>query len=422
MEAQPDPFIRYLYPKLLDESREAIAKVVNVPVSTVVYIPNATTGVNTVLRNLVWNPDGKDEIFYFNTVYGACGKAVDYTCEASQDLVKARRIDIDYPIEDAALISKFTTAIQDSRAAGHRPRLAIYDTVSSLPGVRMPFEALTATCHQENILSLIDGAHGIGHLDLDLSALNPDFFVSNLHKWLFVPRGCAIFHVPARNQPLIRSTLPTSHGFVPRDPDSVFTNPLPSSTKPPFVANFEYVGTLDNTPYVCVPEALKWRQEACGGEEAIRKYCQELVMEGSRKIAEVLGTEIMDNEAGTITDCCMVNVRLPLRISYSQETMAEQGEYVVKPGHGFEATDWILDTLMNEFNTFLAIYYFQDAWWVRMSGQIYLEMADFEWAGRVLKELCERAGKGEYLLAGEEVGQKEVDGGDLTKDGTGANA
>jgi hercynylcysteine S-oxide lyase len=388
----------------------------------VVYIPNATTGVNTVLRNLVWNPDGKDEIFYFNTVYGACGKAVDYTCEASQDLVKARRIDIIYPIEDAALISKFTTAIQDSRAAGRRPRLAIYDTVSSLPGVRMPFEALIAICHQEGILSLIDGAHGIGHLDLDLSALNPDFFVSNLHKWLFVPRGCAIFHVPERNQSFIRSTLPTSHGFVPRDPDFTFINPLPSNTKSPFVANFEFVGTLDNTPYICVPEALKWRQQACGGEEAIRKYCQELVMEGSRKMAEVLGTEIMDNKAGTITQCCMVNVRLPLQISLSQETRTEQGEYVVKPGYGDQATAWMLDILMDEYKTFIAIYYFQDAWWARMSGQVYLEMADFEWAGRILKELCERVGKSEYLLAGKKVGQREaVVGGDLAKDGAGAN-
>jgi hercynylcysteine S-oxide lyase len=422
-EAEPDPFIRYLYPNLLDESREAIAKVLNVPVSTVVYVPNATTAVSTVLQNLVWNPDGKDEIFYFNTVYGACGKAVDYTCEASQDLVQARRIDITYPIEDSVLISKFVNAIHDSRAAGHRPRVAVFDTVSSLPGVRMPFEALTSTCREESILSLIDGAHGIGHLDLDLSALNPDFFISNLHKWLFVPRGCAIFYVPSRNQCLIRSTLPTSHGFMPRDPQSVFVNPLPSNDKSPFVANFEYVGTLDNAPYICVPEAIKWRREACGGEDAIRKYCQELVMEGSRKIAAILGTEIMDNETRTLTQCCMVNVRLPLQISHSQDARTEKGQYVVKPGYGEEASSWMLNTLMNEFKTFIAVYHFQDQWWARMSGQIYLDMTDFEWAGRVLKELCERVGKGEYLLAREKIDQRNVvEGGDLARDGAGANA
>ncbi len=61
----PDPFIRYDYPKLLDESRAAIAKVLNAPLSTVVFVPNATTGVNTIIRNIVWDSDGKDEILYF---------------------------------------------------------------------------------------------------------------------------------------------------------------------------------------------------------------------------------------------------------------------------------------------------------------------------------------------------------------------
>lgn len=75
-EARPDEFIRYTYPRLLDESREALGKLLNVPTSTVVFVPNATTGVNTVLRNLVWNEDGKDEILYFSTIYGACGLTV----------------------------------------------------------------------------------------------------------------------------------------------------------------------------------------------------------------------------------------------------------------------------------------------------------------------------------------------------------
>ncbi len=64
-ELAPDPFIRYKYPKLLDESRAAIANVLNAPLSGVVFVPNATTGVNTVIRNIVWDSDGKDEILYF---------------------------------------------------------------------------------------------------------------------------------------------------------------------------------------------------------------------------------------------------------------------------------------------------------------------------------------------------------------------
>ncbi|KZP07130.1 hypothetical protein FIBSPDRAFT_875864 [Athelia psychrophila] len=52
----------YTYSKLLGESRKAVAQVLNVPASTVVFVDNAAPGTNTVLRNLVWNPNGKDEI------------------------------------------------------------------------------------------------------------------------------------------------------------------------------------------------------------------------------------------------------------------------------------------------------------------------------------------------------------------------
>ena len=380
-----------------------------------------------MLRNIVWNTNGKDEILYFNTIYGACGKIVDYTCEASRDLLQSSRIDLVYPIEDDALVAKFKKAIEDSRKAGRRPRIAIFDTVSSMPGLRMPFEDLIKVCREEKILSLVDGAHGVGHLPLNLSALDPDFFVSNCHKWLHVPRGCAIFYVPERNQPLIRSTLPTSHGFVSRNPNSPFTNPLPASNKSDFVTNFEFVGTMDNTPYLCVPEALKWREEAAGGEHAIHEYCQKIVNEGGEKIANILGTNILDNKAGTLTKCCMVNVRLPLVIAHDSHIQDNADQvpkvYTIKPGYGAEATEWMLDTLMSEYDTFLAIFFFQGNWWVRMCGQVYLDLSDFEWAGRVLKELCERVGQGEYLGAMKKFGAKKVlKGGDLARDGINAVA
>lgn len=57
-----------MYPELLDTAREAVSKVLNCSPETVVFVPNATTGVNIVLRNLVWNQDGKDEVLYFKYV------------------------------------------------------------------------------------------------------------------------------------------------------------------------------------------------------------------------------------------------------------------------------------------------------------------------------------------------------------------
>jgi hercynylcysteine S-oxide lyase len=290
----------------------------------------------------------------------------------------------------------FKDAIKASRANGKRPRLALFDTVSSLPGVRMPFESLTAICKQEGILSLIDGAHGIGHLALDLSALDPDFFTSNVHKWFFVPRGCAVLYVPERNQHLIRSSLPTSHGFVSKT-GGTSRNPLPPSSKSEFVNNFEFVGTIDNSNYLVIPEAIEFREKVCGGEKAIMEYCVNLAKEGGKAVAKTLGTSVMDNSTETLTkDCCIVNILLPMEINSSKIP----GKNCIDPESGMIATEWMQETLIADFKTFMPIYFFQGNWWARLSAQIYLELADFEWAGKALKAICERAGKGEFLMAG----------------------
>jgi selenocysteine lyase/cysteine desulfurase len=387
-ESTPDPYIRYLYPKLLDTSREAVAKILNAPVETVVFVPNATTGVNTVLRNIVWHKDGKDEILHFSTIYGACGKTVAYVSEASGDLVKGRQIEITYPAEDSDIVGAFKSAIRASRAERKFPRIAVFDTVSSLPGLRVPFQQLTAICREEGILSLIDGAHGIGHIHLDLSALDPDFFVSNCHKWLYVPRGCAVFYVPVRNQAIMRSTLPTSHGFVPRADQSVgLPNPLESFGKSEYISNFAFVGTIENSNYLLIPDAIKWREEVCGGEQAIIEYNTKLAKEAGKVVADILGTSVMDNSTNTLSDCCLANVALPL--TASAERIA--GKSTVKPEFAMAATVWMQKTLVDEYKTFIAIFYFQGQWWTRLSAQIYLDLSDFEWAGKILKEICERA-------------------------------
>ena len=384
-EARPDVFIRYTYPKLLDESRAAVAKVLNAPIETVVYVPNATSGVNTVLRNLVAHSDGKDDILYFSNIYGACGKTVEYVCEASGDLFSKRLIPLTVPFEDSDVIALFKQAIKESRSERKVPRVAVFDTISSMPGFRVPFEQLTAICREEGILSLVDGAHGIGQVPLDLTALDPDFFISNCHKWLFVPRGCAVMFVAVRNQHLIRSTLPTSHGYVPRPGTAKLApNPLEEGINSPFINSFEFVGTIDNTNFLVIPEALKWREQVCGGEAAIMNYNIKLAHEAGKLVADILGTKVVDNSTHTMTNCCLVNVLLPLTAS----TEKIEGTLTVHPDFGFPAVKWMQKTLVEEYGTFMAILFFQDQWLVRLSAQVYLELEDFEWAGHKLKEIC----------------------------------
>jgi selenocysteine lyase/cysteine desulfurase len=179
-EAEPDPFIRYEYPVRLDQARVAIAELLNAPVSEIVFVPNATTATNVILRNLVYHEG--DVVIYFATVYGALERTIEYVTETT--LLEAVKIDYTYPVSDRWMVEQLRETIQKIRVAGKNPIMAIYDTVVSNPGVRMPFEQLTQVCKEEKVLSCLDGAHGAGMLgsELDLSKLQPDFFLSNCHK------------------------------------------------------------------------------------------------------------------------------------------------------------------------------------------------------------------------------------------------
>ncbi|KAJ8123006.1 hypothetical protein ONZ43_g939 [Nemania bipapillata] len=371
-EAMPDRYLRYEYPAILDESRAAMAKLVNAPLDTVVFVSNATTGVNVVLRNLVWDDDGRDEIVYFTTIYGGCAKVIDYVVDTSLGKVSSRPINISYPCEDEDIVKSFHATLDDIARAGKRAKVCLFDVVSSLPGVRFPFEAITKACRDVGVLSLVDGAQGVGMVDIDLGQVDPDFFVSNCHKWLFVPRSCAVFYVPLRNQHLITSTIPTSHGYVPKT-GSRF-NPLPPSSKSAFVNNFEFVGTVDMSPYVCVKEAIEWRERVLGGEAKIREYIQMLARKGGEATTRILGTKVLDNASQSMSKCAMVNVALPIDVGLASAS----------------TQDWMMRTMSKEYKTFVALIAHEGQLWARLSAQVYLDIEDFEWAGHMLLELCKR--------------------------------
>lgn len=384
-EARPDEYTRYKSVEHLNASRRLVAEQLNVPVASVVMVTNATTGVNTIMRNLKYEAD--DVILYFSTSYGACQNIILATKEYSG--CRTHRVELRYPMSDNDLLQKVEAAIAELRAAGLRPKILLFDTLVSVPGVRMPFERLTEACKKHDILSVVDGAHGYGQMRLDLSKLEPDFFVSNCHKWGFVPRPCAVMYVPEQNQHLLRTTFPTSHYFVPEEAEDGGTNPLPppSGDDTAFTKMFEFVGSTDNSPYLSVPSALNFRQEVCGGEQSIWEYCHKLAAEGGALVAGMLGTQVMDNTQGTLSqENAMVNIELPLPINKVELGMKG-------PGH---VVQWGQKTSM-EYQTFIPFFWHADAWWVRLSAQVYLELSDFGKAGSVLQRICRRIEGGEHL-------------------------
>jgi hypothetical protein len=465
------------------------------------------SGINTILRNLKYND--KDVIIYFDTIYGAIEKTLKSIQETNPQ-VSLRKVghgqDFAYtlPCTHPEILNAFSQTISRILYDGYTPRVAVFDAIVSRPGVRFPFERLTKMCKEYGILSVIDGAHAVGHIPLNLSGLDADFFVSNCHKWMYTPRGCAVMHVPKRNQALIRTSFPTSHGFVAIDEQQ--DSEHSSDGKNAFVRLFQWVATTDGSPYYCVPAALNFRQNLCpGGEEAIYKYIRETAQRGADLLAMELGTEVMDEmdegrglktmgsyEAtdrrdskvgyqGGLRDCAMANVLLPIIIEGASTVgslaggpgatgsagglsplhgQGRKGSYgfprsstgaslsapsgLEPPGAPWMSTeisaspggngspggspmgspalsstggapvivqaadvqkhlDWMMKTLVDEFRTFVSLFQYNGKVWVRISGQIYLELRDFEWIGGVLKALCERVRMGESLKTEEDV-------------------
>lgn len=163
--------------------------------------------------------------------------------------------------------------------------------------------------------------------------------------------------------------------------------------KSAFVNNFQFVGTIDNAPYLCVPEAVQWR-ERLGGEKAIREYCQTLALRGTQRVAEMLKTKVLDNESGSMTRCAMANVLLPLDPTAMQEIARKAG--IAQDAVGMQVRNWISQTLISDYVAYMAPMFYNGRWWVRLSGQVYLDMDDFEWAGATLQQVSERASKGEW--------------------------
>lgn len=180
-EARPDTFIRYTYPKLLQAARSAIAPLLGADVDEVVFIPNATTGINTVLRNIDFQEG--DVVIHFNTIYGACLKTLQSIAEGIG--ITLCSVNLTYPVEDSDILDNFENMVRSVKATGYPVKMAMFDTVLTFPGVRFPWEALVRSCRKFGILSFIDGAHGIGHIDLThLGILKPDFMISNCYKFV----------------------------------------------------------------------------------------------------------------------------------------------------------------------------------------------------------------------------------------------
>ncbi|CAM0135807.1 hypothetical protein VKS41_001757 [Umbelopsis sp. WA50703] len=355
-------FKRGFYP-VIHRAKEKLGELIHCDAEELVFVTNTTFGINSVARSLRFEPG--DKILMLSTIYDAMGSTLQYLKDSRVE-IEIITVDPVYPISDDDLVKLIEDAILKEEVktgvTGGKIKMALIDAITSVPGVLVPWERIVKLLREHNILSLIDGAHAIGQIPLNLHEADPDFFVTNCHKWLFTVRGSAIIYVPKRNQYMVHpATISSSYRNHTDAKDT-------SST---YQAEFNWHGTQDHSGYLSVFSALEYR-ESLGGEEKIQEYCYKLARNGGDIVAKILGTEVMENKEKTLT-LQMVNVRLPIK--------AHDGD-----GHYL---DRFIDDGVYKYKCFVPVYKHHGIWYARLSSQVYLDESDFETAGHSLKSICD---------------------------------
>lgn len=229
LERQPVEFLHYRFADLIGRARERLAAFVGADPRDLVYVTNATTGLNVVARSLALRPG--DEVLGTDHEYGALNKTWTFVCERQG--ARYVRASIGAPVESAAQI---VDAVW--RRVTDRTRVLFLSHITSPTALIVPIAPLIARARETGILTVIDGAHAPGQIPLDLRALDADFYAGNCHKWMCAPKGSGFLYARREVQPLL-SPLVVSWGW-------------PGG----FVEEQQRQGTRDIAAFLAVPAAI----------------------------------------------------------------------------------------------------------------------------------------------------------------------
>ena len=316
-------------PTLLRLAAAEIANFCGCDGDDLVFVDNATAGVNAVLQLLELRAG--DEILVTDHTYGAVTMAAAFF--ASRADARVVTATVPYPRFDRERMMQSV-----SQALTSRTRLAILDHVSSESALVMPLAELAAICHARGVPVLGDGAHAPGAIALDLRSLGLDWYAANLHKWAWAPRSCGILWAARERQPSLHPVV-ISWGLGEG-----------------YTREFDWVGTRDPSAWLAAPEGIAFMRDL--GVEAVQRWNHDLAWHAGQLLGRAWGTEPAVDEWSTGT---MATVPLPQHLGSSRADAAR-----------------LRDALLDEEAIEVQVHAWGGQLWVRVSAQIYNEISDFE--------------------------------------------
>lgn len=269
MEAEPIQFLWRRYEERLEPSRVAVARFVGARPCDLVFVTNATTAVNAVVRSLRLRRG--DELLTTSHDYNACRNVLVEAARVTGARVRVARIPFPVASEEE-MIEPILAAVS------RRTRLAMVDHVTSNTALVLPLRRIIRELASRGVETLVDGAHAPGMLPLNLPRLGAAYYTGNLHKWVCAPKGAAFLWAREDRQENLQPAV-VSHGN---------NTPRPGFTQ--FQDRFDWAGSFDATAWLCAPLAIEWlRRLLPGGWPELQRRNHELAVRGRRILCDGLG-------------------------------------------------------------------------------------------------------------------------------------
>ena len=274
LERNPVEFLGRRSAGLLRTAREQLAAFVGAQADHLVFVPNATTGVNIVARSLALQPG--DEVLGTTLEYGACDATWQFVCDLHG--ATYRRATLTLPLDDEQAVQQVMAQL------GPHTRMVYISHIASTTALILPVAALVAAAHARGVPVLVDGAHAPGQLDLSLDDIGADFYTGNCHKWLCAPRGTAFLHARPEHHASLDATV-ISWGYVAGSAGHTGFDAYTGRSV--FERRLQWQGTRDITGCLAVGAAIDFHRQHLGPE--VRARCRQLALALMHELAAEFG-------------------------------------------------------------------------------------------------------------------------------------
>lgn len=329
MERDPTYFYQFELSGLLRQSAKNIAELLGGAADDWVFVENATAGVNTIIKSLSWLDSG--EVLHTSLIYPAIRNTINFY--SNQFNYRVVELPISVPFLDPAELLEVV-----DRSINSNTRLAIFEHITSFGGIVLPVKELAALCKAKNVVVIIDGAHAPGQIPVNVTELDVDYYVGNLHKWAFTPKSVGVIWCPSYRQAGLH-TLSISNFY-----GQGYHN------------EFSYSGTRDNSAWLSTAAALRYMNYH--GKADIMNHNNQLLQEATTYIAGLWNSRISADYTHLAS---MASIHLPWVKNINNETALN-----------------LIKWFREKKSIVISIAPLDNDLWIRISAQIYNELSDYE--------------------------------------------